>query len=111
MKKIEQDSTVDQLPDSDGLASEARLESLKRLRAQLRSQDFGLELESARVMVLALIGLAERYESPKALLAFSREIARQVDALANLALKSQIQREADSIIGRLMDDILTEMDR
>jgi hypothetical protein len=88
-----------------------RLDSIEAPEAELRSRELGQEMEASRLMIQRLIEVSKQYDSPQALLMFSREIARLLDAMANLLFRAQVQNEADSIINRLMEDILGEMNQ
>jgi hypothetical protein len=97
--------------DEGNRRDEKRVAQLAEVRSVLRGRDYGPELLASRVMLLRLAELASRYDSPESAVVFSREIARQLEAIGNLLLKAQVQQEADSLVGRLMEEILAEMNR
>jgi hypothetical protein len=75
----------------------------------LSSPDVGRELAAARLMIQHLVLAAGAADSPFTLAIVSNAIARQLEAIGSLLLKSHLKQGDPSAITNLLYAILDEM--
>jgi len=79
------------------------------LPAPLLSPDTGRELATARLMIQNLALAAQAAHSPFILAILSNAMARQLEAIGNLLLKSQFNQGSASALATLLHGILDEI--
>lgn len=84
-------------------------QALALLPAPLLSPDVGRELATARLMIQNLALAAQATDSPFILAILSNAMARQLEAIGNLLLKSQLNEGAASALATLLHSILDEI--